>query len=106
MQWIGYTPYEDFIRRLAATNPTRAAIEEKSPQEYRVAAASVPCTNNPSRASSTFVRRISYEPAGQQVLVTLGNSNYVYPMSRIKLARWMTSNSLGQYYNNYIKLKK
>ena len=60
MQWVGYTPYEDFIRRLTVTNPTRAAIEEMSPQEYRVAAASVPFTNNPSRASSTFVRRIRY----------------------------------------------
>lgn len=105
MQWVGYTPYEDFIRRLSVTNPTRAAIEEMSPQEYRVAAASVSGTNNPSRASSTFVRRIRYMPASQVSLVTLGNSQYVYPMSKPQLARWMTSNSLGQYYNRYIKLK-
>ena len=105
MQWDGYTPYEDFIRRLAVTNPTKAAIEEMSPQEFHAEAAAEPFKNRPSRAASTFVRRIRYFPFSQVSLVTLGNSQYVYPMSKPQLARWMNSNSLGQYYNRYIKLK-
>lgn len=105
MQWDGYSSYEDFVRRLALTNPSRVPIEANKTQQFNVASASDPYMNNPLHAASTFVRRIRYLPVSKQALVTLGNSNYVYTMSRPELAHWMTSYSLGQYYNNFIKLK-
>ena len=105
MQWTGYTPYEDFIRRLAMTNPARLPKEASKTQQFNVETVSKPFMNNPAHSSSTFIKRIVYMPDSSQVLVTLGNSKYVYPMSRTQLARWMTSDSLGQHYNRYIKLK-
>lgn len=105
MVWTGWNPYRDFIARLAMSNPAKSLIEQNIPQEFRPAAASVPFTNTPERASSTFVRNIRYLPQSQVSLVRLGNNPYWYRMSPRMLAQWLNSRSLGQYYNNYIKLK-
>lgn len=107
MVWTGWNPYAEFWSRLAA-NPAKqaqAAMEAMQPQEFRPAKASVPFTNTPARASSTFVRNIRYLPQSQVSLVRLGNNPYWYRMTPRMLAQWLNSRSLGQYYNNYIKLK-
>lgn len=107
MTWIGWNPYAEFWSRLAA-NPVKqgkAALEAMEPQEFRAARASVPFTNTPARASSTFVRNIRYLPNSQISFVRLGNNQYWYPMTMRRLAQWLNSESLGRYYNNYIKLR-
>ena len=105
MNWVGYTPYQQFIARLQVTNPGAATIEKNSPQEWRPAKASVYYTNTPERASSTFVRNIRYLPQSQIAFVRLGNSQYWYGMTPRQMSQWLTSNSLGKYYNNYMKLR-
>lgn len=107
MRWIGWNPYAEFWSRLAA-NPAKqakAALEAMEPQEFRTVKASVPCTNTPAKASSTFVRNIRYLPTSQIALVRLGNNPYYYSMTPGMLARWLNSDSLGRFYNNYIKLR-
>lgn len=106
MTWIGWSPYAEFWSKLAA-NPAKqatAAMRAMEPQEFRPVKASVPFTNTPARASSTFVRNIRYLPNSQVSFVKLGNNTYWYRMSPRMLAQWLNSRSLGQYYNRYIKL--
>lgn len=107
MVWRGWNPYAEFWSRLAANPATQAeaAMVAMEPQEFTPMQASVPFTNNENRASSTFVRNIRYLPQSQVSLVRLGNNPYWYRMSPRMLAQWLTSRSLGQYYNKYIKLK-
>lgn len=105
MTWIGWNPYAEFWSRLAVSNPAKAAMEAMKPQEFRPAQASVPFTNTPQRASSTFVRNIRYLPTSQISFVKLGNNQYWYPMSQKLLAHWLNSRSLGQWYNAHLKLK-
>ena len=101
----GYTPYEEFIKKLAAFNPTVQYSIKSEPANFNVAAATTTGSNSPHHAASTFIKKITYMPAGHMSFVHIGNSRYFYPMTDEKLAFWMKSNSLGQYYNNNIKLK-
>lgn len=56
-------------------------------------------------ASSSWIDDIEYLPdLGIAVMHTNGKQ-YYYPMSSDEAGRWVTSDSLGQYYNNNIKLK-
>lgn len=102
----GWNDYER-MKRMAAVNPNPAFRNnvENRDMEFNVAAAAVPYTNTPARASSTFVRNIRYLPSSRTAFVRLGNSTYWYGMSPTQLAQWLTSNSLGRYYNNYLKMR-
>ena len=104
MIWNGYTPYETFMRRLAQTQPAAAAVVYNEPQTFRPAHALVPYTNTPMHASSTFVRNIRYVPKTNTAFVKLGGRQYWYNMSPRMLSNWLTSNSLGRFYNDHIKL--
>lgn len=105
MKWQGYTPYEQFVSKLASTNPTLLWKTKSEPQEFRPVKASMPYQNSPERAASTFIGTIRYLPYSRTSFVHIGNSSYVYPMTDAQLAAWLRSRSLGNYYNNYIKLK-
>lgn len=105
MEWIGYSPYAQFMQRLAVTNPGAKTLQSMQPQEFRVAKAAVPATNTPARASSTFVQHIRYLPNSQVAFVRLGGKQYWYAQTPTQLARWLNSRSLGGYYNQYVKLK-
>lgn len=105
MIWSGYNPYLRFIRNLENSGKLGAAtLQKQQPQEWRTAQATVYGTNRPDRASSTFVRNIRYLPQSRVTFVRLGNNEYWYNMTPRQLATWLTSNSLGRYYNKYIKL--
>lgn len=101
----GWTPYMNFMAQLAMTNPALRAAEESQPRQFVAAPATVPFTNTPEHASSTFVRNIRYLPSSKVAFVKLGNNSYWYKMLPGMLAKWLNSRSLGRYYNNYIKLK-
>lgn len=105
MEWLGRRPYEEFMQKLAQSNPTLLWKTKSEPQEYRVAASTTPGSNSPARAASTFIRNIRYLPYTQTTLVRMGNSQYFYPMNERQLATWLKSKSLGKYYNQWIKLK-
>lgn len=56
--------------------------------------------------SSSWIDGIEYIPSlGIAVMKTNGNE-YYYPMDAEQLGDWMTSDSLGSYYNANVKLKK
>lgn len=105
MQWRGYSPYENFLSKLAQTNPTLLWQTKSEPQEFRPVHAAVSGQNSPEQAASTFINRIRYLPYSQMSFVHIGNGSYVYPMTDSQLAAWLRSNSLGSHYNKYIKLK-
>ena len=105
MNWIGYTPYEQFMQAVSKTNPALAAQQSQSEQTFNVTPATVPYMNTPQHARSTFIRQMRYLPTSNTVFVTLGNSQYWYPCSQRMLAQWLTSNSLGRYYNHHVKVR-
>lgn len=105
MRWTGYGPYEQFIQKLAAANPSMLFKTKSEPQEFMPVHAATSGKNTPEHAASTFIGNIRYLPYSQMSFVHIGNGSYVYPMSEQQLAAWLRSKSLGQHYNNYIKLK-
>ena len=103
-----WNAYQNMMAMLAIAptgNLARRAMPIGDPLTFRVAHASVPYTNTPERASSTFVRNMRYLPNSNVMFVKLGANDYWYPMSLRKLSNWLNSRSLGQYYNNYVKLR-
>lgn len=109
-----YEDYEDYLSNTPSSNyeslmytlfPSRDPRSQ--PVTFDVFRASVPYTNTPQKASSTVVRRIRYFPMSKTALVSLGNINSDYPyfMNDMQLSQWMRSNSLGRFYNDYIKRK-
>lgn len=105
MRWIGYAPYEKFIKKLAVANPSVLFKTKSEPQEFVPVRAATAGRNTPERAASTFIGKIRYLPYSKMSFVHIGNGSYVYPMREQQLAAWLRSKSLGQHYNNYIKLK-
>lgn len=103
--WKGYSPYEDFLLRLKLSNPTQYYVVKNAQQRFNVDKASTYGSNSPYNAASTFIGNIRYMPYSRTAFVRIGNGSYFYPMSDQQLAAWLKSKSLGQYYNNYIKLK-
>ena len=73
--------------------------------DVRPIKAAVPYTNSPGAPSSTFVRRIRFSPRTRIAMVQLGGKGYMYPMTPTTMAHWLSSRSLGRYYNKHIKLK-
>jgi len=103
-----WNAYQNLMASLSIAptgNLARRAMPIGQPLTFRVAHATVPYTNTPTQASSTFVRNIRYMPNANVSWVRLGTKDYWYPMSLRRLSNWLNSRSLGQYYNRYIKLK-
>lgn len=112
MTFNGYNDYltQERLVRMGLKPYQRSNIS----QDYRVMSSATPIANSPTQAASTFIRRITYLPSARSeygnnrsgtVFVRIGNSEYNYPMTQRQLAMWLTNKSLGQYYNNYVKLK-
>ena len=103
--WIGWNPYERYVRNLSYKNPAAAATVCHQPQNFHVAKATVYGTNNPEHASSTFIQNFRYYPTSNRVFVTIGGNHYWYSMSPKMLSTWLCSDSLGGFYNSYVKLR-
>lgn len=109
-----YDKYEEFLNKMTSGVRNRllhtlmpSTDPRSQPVTFDVFRAKVPYTNTPQKASSTVVRRIRYFPMSKTALVSLGNINSDYPyfMNDMQLSQWMRSNSLGRFYNDYIKRK-
>lgn len=100
----GYTPYEEFMKKLAAFNPTVQYSIKSEPANFAVAKATTTGANTPVQAASTFINRITYMPLSHRAFVNIGNNRYWYLLTDKQMSDWMKSQSLGRYYNNYIKL--
>lgn len=103
--WNAYQRMMASLSIAPTGNIARRAIPIGDQLRFRVAHAATPFTNNPTQASSTFVRNIRYMPNSNVSWVRLGTRDYWYPMTLRRLSNWLNSRSLGQYYNKYIKLK-
>lgn len=100
MAWNSINAYEDFMANLAVP-----PVQKMEPQDFTVWRAPMTGMNSPTQLGSTFIQRVRYLPMAGQAFITIGNGNYLYPMTQVGLANWMKSQSLGRFYNNYIKLK-
>lgn len=112
--FTSYDKYEEFLEKMSSNRFKRllhtimpSTDPTNKPVTFDVYRAEVPYTNSPQKASSTVVRRIRYFPISKSVRILLGNSTKEYPyfMNDFQLSQWMRSNSLGRFYNNYIKRK-
>ena len=102
-----YAGYNDYLAAagLAGLNPATQQAFENEDVEFVHAHSFVAGANTPQVAQSTFVRQIR-KPAHSDIsFVRLGNNGYSYPMTEEQMARWMTSQSLGGFYNQYLKRK-
>ena len=87
--------------KLTRAIPFRTFVNE----DINVAQASLSGMNSIRHPASTFIQRISYEPRSNMVFVRMGNRMYYYPMTETELNAWLTSKSLGHWYNEHLKLK-
>jgi hypothetical protein len=56
--------------------------------------------------SSSWVNSIEHLPdAGMSVMTTNGGKEYYYPQTSDEAGDWITSDSIGGYYNNFVKTR-
>lgn len=55
--------------------------------------------------SSSWIDEIEYLPSLGIAIMHTDGKQYYYPMTSDEVGDWMNSDSLGQYYNNNVKLK-
>lgn len=104
-KYLNDKPSSNYERLMYTLFPSRDPRSQ--PVTFDVQYSEQPYKNRPQKASSTVVRRIRYFPMSKTALVSLGNINSDYPyfMNDMQLSQWMRSNSLGRFYNDYIKRK-
>lgn len=56
--------------------------------------------------SSSWIDEIEYIPSLGIAVMNTNGKEYYYPMTADEVGDWMTSESLGSYYNHNIKLKQ
>lgn len=61
--------------------------------------------NTNAFASSSWIDEIEYLPDMGLAIMKTDGREYYYPMTARQVGNWVTSNSLGQYYNRLVKLK-
>lgn len=90
------SPYE----QLMAT--VKAADEEKLNPKY--------WDENEPRldlgGSSSWIDGIEYMPELGIAIMKTNGREYYYPMTPDEVGDWVTSDSLGSYYNNFVKLRE
>ena len=59
-------------------------------------------SNTPGQSSSTWVRRVTFNPLMNNILI---NRKYDYPANRTVLRLMMGSKSLGRYFNRHFRLR-
>lgn len=60
-------------------------------------------SNTPGKSSSTWVRRVTFNPVIKNILI---NSKYDYPANSTVLRLMMSSKSLGRYFNRHFRLRR
>lgn len=60
----------------------------------------------PLTPSSSFITSLKYDPVNKVAWVGMNGNEYEYPMDQYEVGRWVTSGSLGKFYNQRVKLKK
>lgn len=100
-----YQGYEDYLLAagLADLDPIAKQQFEDQDVEFNPGYAFMPGMNTPQFAQSTFVRQIRKPAHSDIAFVRLGNNGYSYGLTEPQLGQWMTSRSLGGYYNQYLK---
>lgn len=104
MTFDSYTDYENMMATLAAS-PLQQAQPVVPNVDFTVYQTPMSGMNYPGHLGSTFINRVRYLPMAGQAFVTIGNGNYLYPITQTGLANWMKSRSLGQWYNQHLKLR-
>ena len=56
--------------------------------------------------SSSWIDQIEYVPSLGMAIMKTNGREYYYPMTSTEVGDWMNSDSLGSYYNKFIKLKR
>lgn len=56
--------------------------------------------------SSSWIDDIEYMPELGLAIMHTGGREYYYPMTPDEVGDWMNSDSLGSYYNNFVKLPR
>lgn len=103
MTFNSYTDYEDLMDKLANVDQLPLSTPRLDNADFTVYQTPMSGMNYPGHLGSTFIRRVRYLPIAGQAFVTIGNGNYLYPLTQYGLANWMKSKSLGQWYNQNLK---
>jgi hypothetical protein len=55
--------------------------------------------------SSSWINEIEYLPSVGMAILHAGGRQYYYPMTTDEAGNWVTSDSIGQYYNQNVKMR-
>ena len=80
-----------------ALNALKARAELREMEDPRYWSDEYP--RRPITQSSSWIGNISYDPYSQYAQVQMGNRNYGYSMSPIRLAQILNSQSIGKEFN-------
>ena len=101
-----YNSYNSYLAAtgLIAKNPALKSAILNGPTTFLVMPGP-PYSNSPNRLSSSWIKGAVNIPSTGSCLVNCGNKMYPHVMSDYELGRWLTSRSLGSYFNTNMKLK-
>lgn len=91
------TEFEDNARRLAK-DPTLETTKHYRDYESKPRLDLTP--------SSSFISGVRYEPSLGICFIQMNGETKTIPMTPDEVAKFVTADSLGQHYNNFIELKR
>lgn len=100
-----YKGWNDYMLAagLAQSNPVLREQFENEDVEFNPLQSFVGGMNTPQLAQSKFIHQIRRPAHSDITFVRLANNGYSYPLTEQQLGQWMCSQSLGKYYNQYLK---
>ena len=102
MVYQGWDSYK--LREEASKlNPELRKEFESEDVEFRPAAAFIGGMNTPQYAQSKFIHQVRRPAHSNITFIRLGNNGYSYGLTEEQLGQFMCSQSLGRFYNEYLK---
>lgn len=102
MVYKGWSEYE-LAKRLAEANPQLRQTFEAEDTEFRPAESFIDGLNTPQYAQSKFIHQVRRPAHSNITFIRLGNNGYSYGLTEQQLGQFMCSQSLGKYYNQYLR---
>lgn len=88
-------------------NPAQQLIAKQEGELYEKSLPKYWNDNTPRRPlnpSSSFIEQVETYPGLGMTRIQIGGRSYIYPMTSDEVGRMVTADSIGQYYNNNVKI--
>lgn len=88
-------------------NPAQELVARQQGEMYEKSLPKYWNDNNPRRPldpSSSFIEQVETYPGLGMARIQIGGRSYIYPMTCDEVGRMITAPSVGQYYNEHVKI--